>query len=240
MSFTEYEQFKRICELSYGGDIRWSIGAENINKINNIVEGMIEYFRIQYKPILPNFIENDISSPSNTVKFIRKDNKKFIPINLPIYLRNISSPISKKLLKHTLYQNFFLQWALYKDIGIIPKYTENINFFKLNETINNDNNNIYIDDYKKKFCTNKVLWEKYQLIVPSDDSINNLLWGKDKYEIDIWIRTKSPKYIEGTWHSVLFGCKKIVHKSSIKQTLKGLITAGPIKSISYILRKFLH
>ncbi|CCH44863.1 Mitochondrial import protein MMP37 [Wickerhamomyces ciferrii] len=50
--FNEFEFFKNITKLSYQGDIRYKLGAENPKKIDKIVENNYQYFQEYYKPIL--------------------------------------------------------------------------------------------------------------------------------------------------------------------------------------------
>lgn len=49
-----FDLFCKICEISYMGDIRFSAGAENPNKVANIVEHNMGRFRDIYLPILRN------------------------------------------------------------------------------------------------------------------------------------------------------------------------------------------
>ncbi len=51
-SFTEQELYKKIASLSYIGDIRMQIGAEDPRKIQGIVDGNISGFREIYEPLL--------------------------------------------------------------------------------------------------------------------------------------------------------------------------------------------
>ena len=48
-SFEEYELFHAISNISYSGDIRTKVGAEQKNKVSNIVTANLEQFRIIYK-----------------------------------------------------------------------------------------------------------------------------------------------------------------------------------------------
>ena len=50
-SIDEFQFFKEITGLSYLGDIRYKLGGENPNKINNIVTKNLDKFRYYYKPI---------------------------------------------------------------------------------------------------------------------------------------------------------------------------------------------
>ncbi|ONH64754.1 Phosphatidate cytidylyltransferase, mitochondrial [Cyberlindnera fabianii] len=50
--FDEFQFYKNITELSYKGDVRYTLGAENPKKIENIVEKNFEYFQKYYSPIM--------------------------------------------------------------------------------------------------------------------------------------------------------------------------------------------
>ncbi len=67
--FTEEELYKTIAGISYMGDIRMSIGGENPNKVNNIVDNQFLNFRHMYGPLmalLPNLTVT--SSPDSSLK----------------------------------------------------------------------------------------------------------------------------------------------------------------------------
>jgi translocator assembly and maintenance protein 41 len=49
--FDEFQFYRNITELSYKGDIRYTLGAENPKKIDNIVEKNFEYFQQYYSPM---------------------------------------------------------------------------------------------------------------------------------------------------------------------------------------------
>lgn len=49
--FDEFQFYRNITELSYKGDIRYLLGAENPKKIDNIVEKNFDYFQQYYSPI---------------------------------------------------------------------------------------------------------------------------------------------------------------------------------------------
>ncbi|CEP64353.1 putative phosphatidate cytidylyltransferase LALA0_S11e02168g [Lachancea lanzarotensis] len=54
----EFQFYKQITALSYAGDVRYNLGAENPNKINNIVEKNFTQFQNYYKPIYKDVIIN--------------------------------------------------------------------------------------------------------------------------------------------------------------------------------------
>ncbi|KAL2006724.1 hypothetical protein VTN00DRAFT_9392 [Thermoascus crustaceus] len=60
--FTEYELYSTIAGISYMGDLRMSLPAENPRKVNNIVSNQMTNFRRLYAPLienLPNVTFND-------------------------------------------------------------------------------------------------------------------------------------------------------------------------------------
>ena len=68
-TFTERDLYKTIAGISYLGDPRMTLGAENLNKVSNIVRHQLPNFRRLYAPLvenLPNvsFQDSRCSSPS--------------------------------------------------------------------------------------------------------------------------------------------------------------------------------
>ncbi|CCC68226.1 hypothetical protein NCAS_0B01420 [Naumovozyma castellii] len=57
--FDEFQFYKEITGLSYLGDIRYTLGGENPNKVHNIVEKNFERFQLYYKPIYKDVIINN-------------------------------------------------------------------------------------------------------------------------------------------------------------------------------------
>lgn len=67
--FTERDLYKTIAGISYLGDPRMSLGAENLNKVSNIVQHQLVNFRALYAPLIENlpnvsFQDPRCSSPS--------------------------------------------------------------------------------------------------------------------------------------------------------------------------------
>ncbi|KAH3675436.1 hypothetical protein WICMUC_002725 [Wickerhamomyces mucosus] len=56
--FDEFQFYRNITELSYNGDIRYLLGAENPQKIDNIVSKNFNYFQQYYSPILSEVIQD--------------------------------------------------------------------------------------------------------------------------------------------------------------------------------------
>lgn len=68
-AFDEFKFYENITALSYKGDIRYKLGAENPNKINKIVSNNFEYFQQYYSPILNEIIkENHFVFPPGFTK----------------------------------------------------------------------------------------------------------------------------------------------------------------------------
>ena len=57
--FNEFNFYKKITGLSYLGDIRYTLGGENPNKVKNIINQNFHNFQIYYKPIYEDVILND-------------------------------------------------------------------------------------------------------------------------------------------------------------------------------------
>ncbi|KAL9136294.1 MAG: hypothetical protein Q9175_002500 [Cornicularia normoerica] len=67
--FTEQDLYKTITGISYLGDPRMSLGAENLNKVSNIVKHQLPNFRRLYAPLIQNlpnvsFQDSRCSSPA--------------------------------------------------------------------------------------------------------------------------------------------------------------------------------
>ena len=68
-TFTEQDLYKTITGISFLGDPRMSLGAENLNKVSNIVEHQLPNFRRLYAPLIENlpnvsFLDPRSSSPA--------------------------------------------------------------------------------------------------------------------------------------------------------------------------------
>lgn len=57
--FDEFQFYKEITGLSYLGDIRYHLGAENPKKVENIVTKNFDKFRMYYKPIYEDVVVNN-------------------------------------------------------------------------------------------------------------------------------------------------------------------------------------
>ncbi|CAI4062254.1 hypothetical protein SKDZ_07G2970 [Saccharomyces kudriavzevii ZP591] len=57
--FDEFQFYREITALSYAGDIRYKLGGENPDKVNNIVTKNFKRFQEYYKPIYKEVVLND-------------------------------------------------------------------------------------------------------------------------------------------------------------------------------------
>ncbi|KAH8699111.1 mitochondrial matrix Mmp37 [Talaromyces proteolyticus] len=64
--FTEYQLYTTIAGLSYMGDPRMTVSAEDPGKVNNIVSGQMDYFRRLYAPLIENLPNCDFNDPRCT------------------------------------------------------------------------------------------------------------------------------------------------------------------------------
>ena len=67
-NFSEKELYSTIAGISYQGDVRMSLPAENMSKVSNIVENQLSNFRKLYAPLIENlpnvsFADSRTSSP---------------------------------------------------------------------------------------------------------------------------------------------------------------------------------
>ena len=65
-SFTEGELYEKIAGISYMGDLRMTLGAENPKKVRNIVESQMPNFRQLYAPLVDNLPNVDYNDPSTS------------------------------------------------------------------------------------------------------------------------------------------------------------------------------
>lgn len=61
--FTEHQLYSTIAGISYMGDIRMSLPAENPNKVNNIVSAQMANFRRLYAPLIDNMPNLEFNDP---------------------------------------------------------------------------------------------------------------------------------------------------------------------------------
>ncbi|KAK6459871.1 mitochondrial matrix Mmp37 [Scheffersomyces coipomensis] len=101
--FNEIELYEQITRISYLGDFRMYIGGENPNKVKNIVEKQLPYFKILYEPILQYFIHK------NYLIIIENDNHKRIfkkNLNINNKINLISTlPLNFRIKLYQMYQD---------------------------------------------------------------------------------------------------------------------------------------
>lgn len=102
--FTEQQLYTTIAGLSYMGDPRMTVSAEDPDKVKNIVTGQMDYFRRLYAPLienLPNCVFNDsrcsqsdwIDDPSANVKL----NQDMDPVKRGNMVRRLPKSFREKL-----------------------------------------------------------------------------------------------------------------------------------------------
>lgn len=102
--FTEFELYTTIAGISYMGDLRMSLPAEDPGKVKNIVKGQMDYFRRLYAPLienLPNCTFNDyrcsdsdwIDDPEANVKL----NQDMDPVKRGNMVRRLPKAFREKL-----------------------------------------------------------------------------------------------------------------------------------------------
>ena len=62
-TFTEINLYNTITGISYLGDPRMSLGAENLNKVSNIVKHQLPNFRRLYAPLIENLLNVSFEDP---------------------------------------------------------------------------------------------------------------------------------------------------------------------------------
>ena len=158
-TFSLEELFLCITNLSYHGDVRRTIGAEDKSKVLNIVKPNFDHFYELYKPI------------------IQKENVNFLHLN------EITLKVDQDKGAHSIYHN----------LNFLPK-----NLLQI-------------------MTTRSVKLRQYQ----------------DMEELVFKLATRADLKI-----IINNAINYIVQRNSISQTIKGLFTAGVVKSINYSARKF--
>ena len=64
--FTEQDLYKTVAGISYLGDPRMSLGAENLNKVGNIVKHQLPNFRRLYAPLIENLPNVSFQDPRSS------------------------------------------------------------------------------------------------------------------------------------------------------------------------------
>lgn len=93
-TFTEYEFYHTISQLSYNGDFRMIVG-ENKNKVENIVRPQIIGFRNLYTPFMPH-LSDYVDFPM--IKILDEDSKTntgSVPVDDYLFCRQDTSPLAR-------------------------------------------------------------------------------------------------------------------------------------------------
>lgn len=178
-TFSEYQFYHTVSNLSYAGDFRMTFG-ENKNKVENIVKPQIINFRKLYKPFLltmQDYVDFPLKEIPNNDSSIKDYNSlgDYALFESPIICSQDTSPLAKL---HHLNQ--------------LPRWPQ-------------------------KALTR--FWNKGTLRQDTEDVLRAIAYDPDCGPI------------------VQQCINEIVWKSSVSQSLKGILTAGFIKSVKYSGRK---
>ncbi|XP_030758431.1 phosphatidate cytidylyltransferase, mitochondrial [Sitophilus oryzae] len=178
-TFTEYEFYHTISNLSYLGDFRMVFGEQK-NKVENIVKAQMLGFRNLYKPFLTN-LQDYVDFP------MIKD----VNINQQNNLENTSN----------LVENCISDFNCAQDVSPLAK------LHHLNQ----------LPRWPQKALTR--YWNKGNFRQDTEDVLRAIAYDPDCGTI------------------VSQRINEIVWKSSVRQSIKGILTAGLFKSIKYSSRK---
>uniref|UniRef100_A0A0A9XRR9 Uncharacterized protein n=1 Tax=Lygus hesperus TaxID=30085 RepID=A0A0A9XRR9_LYGHE len=170
--------------------------------------------------------------PPHTVQLERRVEFTWVPRTLPISLRNVASAQSKQFLRlgcGNLWRQLRLGWALHCDVGLVPtaKLPQQATSMLRPRTL-------------ELLLADAALWNKHSLIVPAHAGRSHVPTSHNSIELDPWCRTRQPMFVGASWSSVLLACRATVRRTSLQQTIKGILTAGPVKSLRYLLHKLLR
>lgn len=179
-SFTEYEFYHTVSNLSYSGDFRMTFG-ENKNKVENIVKAQLPSFRQLYCPFilsLPDYVD---------FPMLKEEKDKRIEDKSAVIPRDYDS---NELLTNCA-----------QDVSPIAK------LHHLNQ----------LPRWPQKALTR--FWNRGTLRQDTEDVLRAIAYDPD------------------CGHIVKQCINHIVWKSSVSQSLKGIVTAGFLKSVKYSSRK---
>ncbi|GMM44353.1 putative phosphatidate cytidylyltransferase [Pichia kluyveri] len=208
-NITFNELFLKITELSYIGDPRLKVRGENPNKVKNIVNNQYEIFKILYIPILENNF-NDLIQ-------INK-NDEIIKFNLTIesigkILVDLPRNFKSKLLYNNInkyeYDEFTNDVIInpFLQIGNEMSYNDLLNIKSINEIPPNE-------------------WEYLPNYIKLSNSSS--------------IRGLSEKFFNNgqiMQNSLINVIETIVGSTALVQSLKGILTAGIVRSYKYAIAK---
>lgn len=174
-SFTEYQFYHTVSNISYAGDFRMTFG-ENKNKVENIVKPQMLGFRTLYKPFILSMQDYVEFSMLNTdIKCNTADNQNYNKSDSTVLCSQDTSSLAKL---HHLNQ--------------LPRWPQ-------------------------KALTR--FWNKGTLRQDTEDVLRAIAYDPD-------------------CGSIVQQCiNDIVWKSSVSQSVKGILTAGLVKSVKYSGRK---
>ncbi|ODV94681.1 hypothetical protein PACTADRAFT_50543 [Pachysolen tannophilus NRRL Y-2460] len=216
---SEYQLYEMISCLSFKGDPRMSIGAENPNKVKNIVDNNLNSFRHMYLPLLETYFANQVIINKRNDKVVENlqidvsnETKSQYIVELPFnFRRKLYQIYSKK------YNNFFAKDLIAQNVVNNPtliskedfEKSKNLSYKDLSSIDNLDTNVVAKKDYEYLPTNLKANSEFIQNISKDDNLINNL--------------------------TVVL--KDIIYKPALTQSFKGLLTAGFSKSFDYAIHK---
>lgn len=193
-SFSEYEFYHTVSNISYGGDFRMTFG-ENKNKVENIVKPQLIGFRNLYLPVvktMKEYVDFPIVTATNTGIIIPNDKNLLLDAD-PQTPKNVND---KKSNTH-----YFINCS--QDVHPLAKLH-------------------HLNQLPK--CPQRALvryWNKGTAKQDTEDVLRAIAYDPDC------------NYV------VRESLKEIVWNSSVRQSLKGIATAGIKKSVVYSGRKIM-
>ncbi|KAG5900587.1 hypothetical protein JTB14_017445 [Gonioctena quinquepunctata] len=176
-SFTEYEFYHTVSNLSYSGDFRMTFG-ENKNKVSNIVKPQVAGFRSLYQKFiltLQDYVEFPIPENKPNQEENVQITKVYDPNEAPVYCSQDISPLAR------LYH-----------LNQLPRWPQ-------------------------KSLTR--FWNRGMLRQDTEDVLRAIAYDPDCGQM------------------VKQCISDIVWKSSVSQSVKGILTAGLYKSVKYSSKK---
>ncbi|CAG9858939.1 unnamed protein product [Phyllotreta striolata] len=189
-TFTEYEFYHTICNLSYSGDFRMIFG-ENKNKVDNIIKPQVLSFRKLYSPFI-NHLQDFVEIP--------------IPISKQITKQEVVETVKPPSNNH--YKKSPLpEIELVDVVQCRQDFSPTARLHHLNQ----------LPRWPQKALTR--FWNKGTFKQDTEDVLRAIAYDPECGQI------------------VKMCIDNIVWKSSIKQSVKGILTAGIFKSVKYSSRK---
>ncbi|KAH8148755.1 uncharacterized protein LAJ45_07098 [Morchella importuna] len=186
--FTEYQLYSTITGISYLGDPRMSVGAENPNKIDNIVDNQLAHFRLLYGKVieqLPN------------LSYEKGGGQEWSEPAQQTWLVQDMSPSKRANMVRRLPTSF----------------REKLYF-----------------QYQRKFAIPALEFEKMVNLSEDDERAAPKQGGEFEKRI-----------VEGGTDEMADKVKKVIKSTiswpSTAQSLKGVLTAGPVRSAKYLTEK---